>query len=179
MACYIAFLRAINVGGHTVKMQLLRELFDALDFSNVETFIASGNVIFESKATSSATLEKKIEKHLLQSLGYEVKIFIRKPSEIAKIAGRKPFRATNSEGSLYIAFLPAEPNKDTKQKIKDLCSEDDDFKIYGRELYWLCRTTLSQSKISGARLEKALGMPMTMRNITTINKLAAKYPAAK
>jgi len=60
LAKYIAFLRAINVGGHTVKMDHLRSLFEALGFSNVETFIASGNVIFESKSKSTRALERRL-----------------------------------------------------------------------------------------------------------------------
>ena len=69
MPKYVAFLRAINVGGHTVKMEHLRILFEELGFENVETFIASGNVIFDSKTKSTKTLETKIEKHLRQALG--------------------------------------------------------------------------------------------------------------
>jgi uncharacterized protein (DUF1697 family) len=46
MPKYVAFLRAINVGGHTVKMDHLRRLFEALGFTNVETFIASSDVVF-------------------------------------------------------------------------------------------------------------------------------------
>ena len=49
MPRYITFLRAINVGGHTVKMDRLREIFESLGFANVETFIASGNVVFERR----------------------------------------------------------------------------------------------------------------------------------
>ena len=61
MPKYVAFLRAINVGGHLVKMDYLRTLFEALGFENVETFIASGNVIFDSKSKNTQALEKKIE----------------------------------------------------------------------------------------------------------------------
>ena len=57
MPRYIAFLRAINVGGHTVKMDRLREIFESLGFANVETFIASGNVVFETTAGDTAALE--------------------------------------------------------------------------------------------------------------------------
>ena len=53
----------------------------------------------------------------------------------------------------------------------------DDFHIHGREVYWLCRTRMSEFAFTGALLEKAIGMPATMRNTTTIRKLAAKYPA--
>ena len=64
MTRYVAFLRAINVGGRRVKMHHLRELFESLGFSNVETFIASGNVIFDSPAEDTRKLEQRIEDHL-------------------------------------------------------------------------------------------------------------------
>ena len=66
----IAFLRAINVGGHTVKMDRLRTLFEELGYANVATYIASGNVIFEMPRMSTQTLEAQIEHHLQQALGY-------------------------------------------------------------------------------------------------------------
>ena len=73
----VAFLRAINVGGHTVTMDDLRRLFVKMDFDGVETFIASGNVVFESRPKGGAALEKKIEAALHKALGYEVKSFLR------------------------------------------------------------------------------------------------------
>ena len=65
MPRYIAFLRAINVGGHNVKMTQLRTLFEELECSNVETFIASGNVIFNSPSTNVQQIERQIERHLI------------------------------------------------------------------------------------------------------------------
>ena len=95
MTKYIAFLRAINVGGHTVKMDHLRQLFESLDLTNVETFIASGNVIFEWKPANSKSLEKKIEKKLHEELGYETTTFIRTNTEVAEIEKYNPFRNPN------------------------------------------------------------------------------------
>ena len=69
MPKFVAFLRAINVGGHLVKMDQLRSLLEELGFVNVETFIASGNVIFESRAGATAPLERKIERVLRDGLG--------------------------------------------------------------------------------------------------------------
>lgn len=178
MLRFIAFLRAINVGGHTVKMDRLRQLFEALGFSHVETFIASGNVIFESASEDTYRLERRIESHLKGELGYEVATFIRTAVELAAIATYQPFPAEEMEGhTLYISFLPAPAPAAAHGKVMALRSEIDDFHLHGRELYWLARKRLSQSTISGATLEKALGMPATMRNVTTVRKLAAKYPA--
>ena len=178
MQRYIAFLRAINVGGHTVKMDQLRALFVSLDLVGVETFIASGNVIFESQATDVRALERQIERHLQTALGYAVATFIRSAAELAAVAQYQPFAAAEAN-SLYVAFLPAAPASAAEQKLLAFRTAIDDFHIHEREVYWLCRTKMSESTFSGALLEKAIGMPATMRNITTIKRLAAKYPAAQ
>ena len=178
----IAFLRAINVGGHNVKMDRLRELFESLGLSNAETFIASGNVIFDSPARNAQTLEKEIGSHLRESLGYEVATFIRSASKLADIAHYEPFTASelDEEGnSLYIAFLPAPPDGEAQQRLLAFRNEIDDFHVHGCEVYWLCRKKMSESAFSGALLEKTIGMPATMRNATTVKRLVAKYPASQ
>jgi uncharacterized protein (DUF1697 family) len=178
MPKYVAFLRAINVGGHTVKMDYLRRLFEALGFSNVETFIASGNVIFDSTSKNTKGLAKKIELYLQETLGYEVATFIRSTTELATIAHYKPFIEADlkAEGNtLYIDFLPDSPDEEAKQKLRSLTTEVDDFHLSGRELYWLCRKKFSESEVSGALLAKTLGMQGTLRNSTTVKKIAAKY----
>jgi uncharacterized protein (DUF1697 family) len=76
MTVHIAFLRAINIGGRTVKMDHLRSLFESLGYGEVETFIASGNVIFQSPDEDTRALEQQIEAHLRQALGYEVATFL-------------------------------------------------------------------------------------------------------
>jgi uncharacterized protein (DUF1697 family) len=174
----IAFLRAINVGGHNVKMAELRRLFEALGLSNVETFIASGNVIFDSPAGNIQSLEKQIENYLQQALGYEVATFIRSAAELAAITKYQPFPTAELAApgySLYIALLKTPPSDEAQQKLLAFQTEIDDFHIHEREIYWLCRQKMSESTFSGALLEKTLGMPATMRNSTTVKKLAAKY----
>src|SRR4030095_12804333 len=93
MPRYVAFLRAINVGGHIVKMDQLRKLFTQLGFTDVETFIASGNVLFTSPSKSGAALEAKIEKHLKAALGYEVATFVRTATEVCQGGARSGCRA--------------------------------------------------------------------------------------
>ena len=175
---WIALLRAINVGGHTVKMERLRTLFVDLGFANIATFIASGNVIFEAAASDAQTLERRIEQHLQHSLGYAVATFLRTPAELAAVAQHQPFAPADladETNALYVAFLPAPPTAAAHAALLAYRSAVDDFHVHGREVYWLCRTKISDSAFSGARLEKAIGMPATMRNITTVRKLAAKY----
>jgi uncharacterized protein (DUF1697 family) len=179
MSRYIAFLRAINVGGHTVKMDYLRRLFEEMDFTHVETFIASGNVVFDSNATNLASLEKKIARHLHKELGYEVATFIRTPIELAAIAAYQPFPkpAFESAAAFNIAFLAEPPCAAATQKLLALKTDIDDFHVHSREVYWLCRMKQSESKFSNVVLEKTLGQPSTLRGIKTIVKMAAEYAA--
>ena len=178
MPKYFAFLRAINVGGHTVKMDYLRSIFEELGFPNVETFIASGNVIFDSSSRSSRPLEKKIETALETALGYEVITFVRSQNELSEIAAYQPFTAKdmNAAGhSVFVGFMADSPSAAANQKLLALATKDDDFHLNRREVYWLRRTKFSDSTIYGVQLAKALGMPATLRNLNTIKRLAAKY----
>ena len=177
MPKYVALLRAINVGGHTVKMDYLRSLFEAIGLAKVETFIASGNVIFDSKSKDAPALERKIEKHLQATLGYEVKTFVRAISELAAVANYKPFSESELNAhTLYVGFLADRPSDQSRQKLLSFICEVDDLHIHGREVFWLCRAkVMSDSKFSGALAEKILGLPATFRNSTTVKKIAAKY----
>lgn len=175
---YIAFLRAINVGGHnTVKMDFLRRLFKSHGFSNVETFIASGNVVFETASKNARSLGREIEKGLREALGYEVATFIRTYAELAAVASYKAFGQSDVEGAaaLNIAFLADGLDDESSRRLMALRTDVDDFHIHGREIYWLCRKRQGQSKISNAALEKALGQKSTLRGANTVRKLAAKY----
>ena len=177
MTRYFAFLRAINVGGHVVKMDRLRQIFESLGFSGVETFIASGNVIFESGSKNVKTLEKKIENGLREALGYEVVTFIRTDAELVEIANYQPFSQSDLAAavSLNIVFLGQAPDLKAKQALVALRTEVDELHAHGREIYWLGRTKQSESTISNAVFNKTLGQPATVRGANTIRKMAAKY----
>jgi uncharacterized protein (DUF1697 family) len=177
MPRFIAFLRAINVGGHTVKMDRLRSIFESIGFTGVETFIASGNVVFESKSKDTQALEKKIERTLKEALGYEVSAFIRTEAELAAIAKYQAFSPVESSkaAALNIAFLAEPLAEKSKQKLMALQSDIDSLQAHGREVYWLCLKKQSESKFSNTVLEKAIGRPSTLRGVNTIQKMAAKY----
>lgn len=173
MARYVAFLKAINVGGRVVKMDELRELFSAMKFANAETFIASGNVIFETKAAPDQKLEQKIEKILAAALGYQVGTFVRSMEEIHAISAYQPF--TRSGFVLNVGFMRDTLTAGALEQVMGFRTEVDDFHVHGRETYWLCQIRQSDSKFPAKRFEKAIGGEATWRNINTIVRLAAKY----
>lgn len=178
MTKYIAFLKAINVGGHTIKMDYLKKLFEKMSFSNIETFIASGNVVFEIKSKSVDPIRKKIEVELEKSLGYNVATFLRTVNKLKEISEYKPFKDSelkDKNNSLYIAFLNSPPLKESIKKTKALQDKFNAFHFNKNEMYWLCRKSFSDSGITGKKLEKALGTNTTIRNSTTVKKIAAKF----
>jgi uncharacterized protein (DUF1697 family) len=178
MTRYVAFLRAINVGGHTVKMQLLQRLFEEMGFANVATFIASGNVVFESAVDNTRELEQTIEQGLQQALGYEVITFLRTIPEVATVAEHTPFPAAEFEAGavLYIAFVREPLSDELQEKLMFLQNELDAFDVNGREIYWLHRKQLRKpGKTADVPLEKTLKIPATIRNVNTIRRMAAKY----
>jgi uncharacterized protein (DUF1697 family) len=177
---YVALLRAINVGGHVVKMDRLRSLFEELGATDVETVIASGNVLFASSARNAAALEEKIERHLDKALGYAVTTFIRTPGEMQAITAYDPFPGQVGEGhTLSVAFLKQQPGKLVVDRLHAMRSDYDELFVHGREFYWLARGRMSDSILWKTPMEKVLGGPATSRNITTVRKLALKLAARR
>jgi uncharacterized protein (DUF1697 family) len=178
MSRYVALIRGVNLGGHNVKMDRLKKLFEELGLKNVETFIASGNVIFETASKNAGTLEKKITAHLEKSLGFPALTFVRSDTELAAVLEHEALEQFGTH-SVYIAFLPATPSNESHAKLMSYRTKIDDFHVHGREAYWVCKTQMSDSPFFRVGVEKALGTKATVRNATTISKLVDKYPCKK
>lgn len=182
MPKYVAFLRAVNVGGRVVKMAQLKSIFEAIGLSKVETFIASGNVIFETRSTAVPPLVKKIETALKKELGYDVPVFLRTDAEIAGITARKysVFSQQEVEGahSLNVGLLHAPCSAAALKAIAGFNTDCETFKIDGSELFMLLHKSVINSKFSITKFEKAIGANTTFRNVNTMERLAKKYPAA-
>lgn len=175
MGRHVAFLRAINVGGHTVKMDRLCALFETLGLENVETVIASGNVLFDSSAKTGAGLERKIERHLEAELGYAVATFVRSPAEIIAILANDVFAKSTQrslDSRLHIGFLKTPPSVEIGRAVNGCPTPTDEFRIHGRELYWSITGRHSDSKFGGPLLEKMLKGSTTIRNVATVKRIA-------
>lgn len=172
---YVAFLRAVNVGGRVVKMQQLKALCQSIPLDDVSTFIASGNVIFDSKQ-SPAQLETLIEKKLKAALGYDVPTMVRAASDLQAIVKTVTALDLEEGGSarLYVGFLKLAPTAGTVKAVRALSNDIDVLSVKGSELYWTCRATLTESTFGGARLEKLLLGKATFRNFNTVRRLAER-----
>ena len=177
MSRTFAFLRAINVGGHTVTTARLKELFQELGLRNVETFLASGNVVFDGGSAKEAALQKKIEGHLHAALGYEVATFLRTEGELAALVRGCPFSAAEAAGAkaLNVALLQGPLPAEAEARLQGLRTELDAFRAAGREVWWLCFARQSESTFSNAVFEKTVKVRATFRGLNTLQRLAAKH----
>jgi len=175
MTRYVAFLRAVNVGGRTVRMEELRRAFEAIPLANVATFIASGNVLFDSKKTGTP-LERTIEHALRAALGFDVATMVRSGADLRSVVEQVEVRGMTHGGgvTLYVGFLKDEPVRSAAAAAAALSNEVDLISVHGRELYWQCHKSFSDSTVSGARLERLLATAATLRNFNTVQKLAAR-----
>jgi uncharacterized protein (DUF1697 family) len=172
----VAFLRAINVGGHVVKMDQLRALFEQLKCVEVETFIASGNVVFGAPGRAPDDLERAIEAHLKKALGYEVATFLRSPAEILEVVNRRPFGEGDvADASTYVLFLKRETTPAERAAVRGLSTPLDAFETGSREVYWLRRQAKARAGEPPPPIERVLKIPATSRNITTVRRIAAKF----
>ncbi len=122
---YVAFLRGINVGGHTVKMAELKKAFEALGFRNVRTILASGNVVFDAAGPEKKALARKIEEALEKRWGFAIPVVLRAADELRALVAGDPFKGivVTPETRLYITFLAEK--KDSSLKLPYSSPEKD------------------------------------------------------
>ena len=169
---YVAFLRAVNVGGRRVSMDRLRAAFEELGFEHVSTYIASGNVVFEASGRA-ADLERAIEAKLEQALGFEVTTFVRRANEVRHAASEKPFGKVPAEKTHMVAFLRRKPTAAKRKAIEEQSTPSDRLVVDGREVHWLIEGRMMDSELKPKDWD-VLGQPTTTRNTTMLAKLAEK-----
>jgi uncharacterized protein (DUF1697 family) len=180
MPRFVALLRAINVGGRTVKMAELCALFEQARLTDVSSVINSGNVLFTSRTGDTAALEQRIERALRKGLGYEVATFLRTGDELDTVVGHDPFDPKDpviESDTVHVIFTRAPIDRERASRIVSLGTGYDELHVFGREVFWRTRGRSSDSQIKPAAFARALGDPGTARNITTVRRLAAKLRA--
>jgi uncharacterized protein (DUF1697 family) len=168
-------LRGINLGSHhRVAMPALRQLFEALGFDDVSTYVQSGNVVFTAGAKKdTSNLAADIERRIKKDLGLDVTVVVRTGTELKKVLGANPFLAGGKDpATLHVTFLAGTP---PAAKAKELTAQDwpaDEVKINKGEVYLHCPNGYGRTKLQNAVLEKRLGTRATTRNWKTVTKLA-------
>lgn len=171
MMKYIAILRGINVGGNRkLLMADLKQLFVDLGFTDVQTYIQSGNVIFTNPQSLSADeISKKIEQKIKSQFDYDVPVLILTKSELEQVANENPY-SDSEVNVLYFTFLRTTP---TEVLIKEDEFAPDMFQIIGKTVHIRYNEKISSSKLTNNLIEKRLKITATTRNWKTVHKLIA------
>lgn len=164
MTKYVALLRAVNVGGTgKLPMTELKAMCDSSGFVNARTYIASGNVVFESKLAESA-VKAKLEKCLASYAGKPVEVLVRTGPEMAAILAKNPFKSRAPNATVAI-FLDERPPKDALKTITGQAEEE--VTLGTREIYVHYGAGMGRSKLKIPAAKRG-----TARNMNTVAKLA-------
>ena len=171
MTTYISMLRGINVSGQKkIAMAELKKLYESLGFKNVQTYIQSGNVIFEYSDANLSKLISKIEKKIKEYFGFDVLVLIRTKDEFQKLIENTPF-SKKDNNKLHVTFLSSIPTDSPIEEINKVKYKSEEFFISGKEIYLFCPNGYGKSKLSNNFFERKLKLSATTRNWKTITKL--------
>ncbi len=171
---YIALLRGINVGGNTmIKMEELRNTFEALRFKSVVSYINSGNLAFDAPKAADEKLIAKIENAILCDFGKQVSTMIREQADIGHIIKANPFEGEyESHKEMHVLFMKEEMPAEKQEQLLAQQTADERFAICGREIYCHLRLGVADSLLGKGFIDKKLKIPITGRNWRTVQMLS-------
>jgi uncharacterized protein (DUF1697 family) len=173
VSLYVALLRGINVGGkNKLPMKDLAAMFSDCGCEGVETYIQSGNVVFEASAAIAGRVPAAVAGAILKRCGYRVPVIMRTAGELAAVALYNPFLAAGqSPDALHVAFLAGKPQKVRAASLDVRRSPPDEFVLQGREVYLCLPNGVARTKLTNAYLDSTLDTTSTLRNWRTVRKL--------
>ncbi len=174
MSMHIALLRAVNVGGTgKVKMADLRDMAQAMGFTQVSTVLQSGNLVFD--APSAKDLEERLEAELDKRFGLTSAVIVRSGAEWAKIVAANPFpnEARDDPSHMLAMPLKTSPAADSEAALQAAIKGRETVRVVGHTAYLVYPDGIGESKLTAAIIERHLGARGTARNWNTVLKLAA------
>lgn len=178
MPTYLALLRGVNVSGQKkLPMARLRGMLAALGFSDVTTYIQSGNVVFGSETVATGDLRRSIETAISGEFGLEVPVVIRASSELAAAIAANPYIAADADPArLAIAFLAEPPTPERAVGLDASAHLPDECTLVGEEVHLHCPSGFGRTRLTNAFVERQLGVTATTRNWRTVNRLLELAP---
>ena len=173
---HIALLRGINVGGNRkILMADLRSLFEELGYTNVETYIQSGNVVYDIyKSENSPESARRIQDVVLEKFGYEVPVIVVTATDLQIAVDLNPYFQANPDdiSKYHLTLFSDFPEKEKVDAIAEIDFTPDEFVITGKQVFIRCERKYHESKLTNNFFEKKLGVQATTRNWKTVMKLA-------
>ena len=174
MNTYITMLRGVNMTGHnTIKMTRLVDMFRQQGYSDAETYIQSGNIVFSCRNSSIDNVSSGIRKAILSEFSLDIAVITRTPDEIKKIIAVNPFLEEPGfdPSKMAVVFLELKPSEEQILKVAGIDYPPDKFRIIGSEIYIYCPNGFGKTKLYTNFFEAKMKVTGTARNWTTVNKL--------
>jgi uncharacterized protein (DUF1697 family) len=171
VACYVAFLRGINLGPtNKIAMAALREMATGLGYTDVATYINSGNLIFDS-GKQAATIEREIAAAISETFGKRIDVAVRTPAQLKKLLAENPY-PDGKPSQVTVAFLTQPAPATGKEKVAAIATEAEPFTFAGQDVYVHYSDGLGNSKLA-EKFSAVIGVSSTVRNINTVTKIVA------
>jgi uncharacterized protein (DUF1697 family) len=176
---YVVFLRAVNVGGRTLKMAEARKVLEDNGFDAVESHIQTGNFLVRSSMRSDAKVAAEIGRLLGAHAGYDIVAIARTPAELTALvhsADGIP-SAFPGDPARYVTFCATEPTADARRELEEWDAGGERAHVIGKDVLVEISVPFNEAKLGGAKTEKIVGVPGTARNLTVVRALAQKWGA--
>ncbi|PKK34792.1 hypothetical protein BWI96_20280 [Siphonobacter sp. SORGH_AS_0500] len=169
MPLFASLLRGINVSGHKkIPMAGLKTLYEELGFTNVKTYIQSGNVVFETEQEDQVLIQQKIERTIEATYGFDVTVFIRTAAELQEVINSNPFETTEA---VYVTFLAEKPSPERWTNLHSLDLGTEQLVLKNKDIFLQFPDGYGRAKLSNPFLESKLKVKATTRNWRTINEI--------
>lgn len=171
MPRFISLLRGINVSGQRkIRMAELKDAYEALDLTNVTTYVQSGNVVFDGTMRSASEVVEMLEAQIQSRFGFDVTVMVRTAAELERIVKRNPFsvQAGTDPAKVHVTFLVSRPSTATVKTVADVDTRGDELAVAGAEIFLHCPGGYGKTKLNNAFFERKLRMPATTRNWKTV-----------
>lgn len=174
MSTYLSLLRGINVGGHrSVKMEQLKALYAGLGCRKVQTYIQSGNIIFQSEEVSPQELAKALATAIAEKYAFDVPVVVMELNELRQIVADNPYRNEKAKEAscLHVTFLAEVPGREKTEQMQREVYLPEEFSLAGRAVYLYCPNGYGNSRLTNGFFEHRLQVAATTRNWKTVNEL--------
>lgn len=171
MKTHIALLRGINVSGQKIiKMAELRASLAKLGYQSIQTYIQSGNILFQAEGKRATTLQSEIKELIKQDFGFDVPIVMTTAEKLKSAVAQNPF-ADKDLSRVYLTLLEQEPEGEHIDHLKTFNYTPEEYVLEGKVVYLFSPIPYGNAKLSNNLFEKKLKVKATTRNWKTVNKL--------
>ena len=178
MTTHLALLRGINVSGHNMmKMEALKTMLENIGFTNVRTYLQSGNVFVDSEEESASKVGFMIKQEIFKVFGHEVPTIVITKEDLELCFKNSPYLKEKDIDTkkLYVAFASTELKKENLNDLKISQFKPDEASIDGNRIFIKYAVGAGKTRLEGKYIEKKLNIIVTMRNWNTVTNLLKMY----